>query len=133
MTYERQAVDGALADKLAAARMSLERMRAEYQRSDEWTATLHLNVALAALDDVERALRAGPPIETPVAKVVPLRKLAVVGRSIYPPGWPKCRCGQRTLDGHLTCWNVDCDESGARGERLADWMERTHGGPDDAG
>lgn len=33
---------------------------------------------------------------------------------MYPPDWPRCRCGDFALDGHLTCGRVECDESDAR-------------------
>jgi hypothetical protein len=30
---------------------------------------------------------------------------------MYPATWPRCQaCGQRALDGHITCGNARCDE-----------------------
>jgi len=26
----------------------------------------------------------------------------------YPADWPRCRCGEPVLDGHLTCGRVEC-------------------------
>lgn len=28
--------------------------------------------------------------------------------SFYPPGWPRCACGDYVLDGHETCGRVEC-------------------------
>lgn len=36
----------------------------------------------------------------------------------YPPNWPRCRCGEPVLDGHLTCGRVECDEAQARADML---------------
>jgi hypothetical protein len=35
----------------------------------------------------------------------------------YPEGWPRCKCGDYALDGHLTCGRVECDEGAVRDER----------------
>lgn len=38
--------------------------------------------------------------------------------TMYPEGWPRCPvCGEPALDGHITCGNVRCDESGQRKAR----------------
>jgi hypothetical protein len=134
MTYEREAIDRALADKLGEA-VEHVRQAIEVIEASKLQAVLHLTLSTSLLQTVEKALRTGEqPAEKPAANVVPFRKVAAIARNLgYPPGWPKCRCGLPTLDGHLTCGNVACDESGARSERHAQWMERTHGGPDDAG
>lgn len=42
---------------------------------------------------------------------------------MYPPGWPRCHCGDYALDGHLTCGRVECDESGSR-DRAIEHNER---------
>lgn len=34
--------------------------------------------------------------------------------SNYPAGWPACACGKPVMDGHLTCGEAKCSESGAR-------------------
>jgi len=29
-------------------------------------------------------------------------------QGMYPPGWPKCACGDYALDGKATCGRVEC-------------------------
>jgi hypothetical protein len=103
MTYERNDVDGALADKLAEA-VEHNRQAIAVMEASKLQAVLHLTLSTAALQEVEKALRTGEqPAEKPAAKVVPMRKLAVVRYAR------------------------------AEGEPLPDWMLRKDGGPDDVG
>lgn len=38
--------------------------------------------------------------------------------SLYPPNWPRCpNCARPVLDGHITCGDARCDESGERNKR----------------
>jgi hypothetical protein len=105
MTFEHDAVIVALAARASAqVKSGLAALTAGRLLESQ----VFLNAAAATMQSLVVLL------ETPQPAKPPMRKLAVVG-SYYPPNWPKCHCGLPTLDGHLTCGNVECNESGARG------------------
>jgi len=42
--------------------------------------------------------------------------------ALYPRNWPRCpSCERPALDGHITCGDVRCDESGQRDKRAAEY------------
>lgn len=76
------------------------------------TAVMWLDLAsksLAELDvllaekPISRALLSLVDEEAPEADELPRST-----RERYPPNWPRCACGDFTLDGHLTCGRTEC-------------------------